>query len=152
MATPVKFINGSKLLVRLGDGGSPEQFVHPCLINTTRGIEFGSSPNETLVPFCPPDQEEPGWVDRDIDGLTATINGAGVLDTASLDVIWDWYSSALSKNVHVEIVAAGADGGGYFYGAAVLTGFTIGGPGRREKTTFECTIMSDGQWQWADAA
>lgn len=152
MATLANAINGSKLHVRLGDGATSELFVHPCTINTNRGIEFSSSPVETQVPYCPPDEELPGWIERAIDGLTASITGAGILDTGDLDTFWNWFTAGTSKNIHVEVDTTGALGGGYWSGAAVLSGFTVTGPGRREKTTFECTILSDGVWSWVAAA
>lgn len=151
MPTLVDAMNSSKLLVRLGDGGGSEVFTHPCLINTSRGIEFSTSPTESLVPYCSPDEDKAGWVDREVDSKSAAINGAGVLDTKSLNVFWAWWDSGLSKNIQVAVNVLQAEGGGYWSGAAILQSFTVTGPGRREKVTFDCSIMSDGPWIWTAA-
>ena len=148
MPTLVKAINSSKLIVRVGDGASPEVFTQYCLINTSRGIDFTSSPTESLIPYCPPDEDLPGWVDREVDRLSASITGAGILDTASKGFFNDWFKSGLSRNLQVALNVPAVDGGGYWFGAGILTSFRVAGPGRREKATADLTIMSDGPWDW----
>lgn len=158
MPTIVSHLNSSKLLIQLGDGASPETFAHPCMINTARGIEFSSSPSESMVPYCPPDEDLPAWVDREIDALTAAINGAGIFDSLSHDIFRVWYLSGASKNIRVklDLTVAGdspfSAEAGYYQGAWVLQGFSITGPGRREKVTFDCSILSDGPITWVDAS
>lgn len=143
VATVVNAFNSSKLLIRLGDGGSPETFTHPCMINTSRGIAFSSNPTEVLLPFCPPDDDLSAWIEREPDAYTASISGAGIFDRDSHDIFWDWWVSSESKHVHVLIFEEG-----YYSGSAILSSYTISGPGRREKVTFDCTILSDGVWTW----
>ena len=48
MAQPT-VLAGTKLLILVGDGGSPEVFAQPCGL-TTRGITFTASTNSTLIP------------------------------------------------------------------------------------------------------
>lgn len=151
MPTLVKAMNSSKLIVRVGDGAGPEVFTQYCLINTSRGIEFGSSPIESLVPYCPPDEDLPSWVERVVDRKSATIPGAGIFDTTSKDFFWTWYDSGASKNVQVAVSVPQVEGGGYWFGAAILPNFKVTGPGRMEKVTADLTIMSDGPWAWASA-
>lgn len=151
-SVPISAISSSQVLVRIGNGGSPEQFIHPCLINTSRGIEFGSNTVDSLIPYCPPDEDLPGWLSRAVDSLTATVTGAGTLDVESLHIIWDWYSGGLSKNVHVDISTPLSEGGGYWYGKARLSRFRVDGPGRLQKAQFDCTIISDGAWAWTNAS
>jgi hypothetical protein len=145
MPTQVAAINSSKLLIRLGDGDSPEVFSHPCMINTERGITFSSAPTESLVPYCPPDEDLPGWIEREGDALTASITGAGIFNAELTDIeqFIDWYEGQTSKNLQVVVNTLG-----YYTGAWVLTEYTINGPGRREKVTFNATIMSDGPITW----
>lgn len=149
MPIPVAFLKSTQLLIRIGNSDSPQQFIHPCMINTTRGIVFNSNLIDTLVPFCPPDEDLPGWIEREMDSLSATINGAGILDTKSLDIFWAWYRDGLSKPIHVELAVGLAAEGGYFFGNAMLSEFSIEGPGRREKVTFSSTMVSDGAWDFA---
>jgi predicted secreted protein len=145
--TLAKTMNGSKLLIKLGDGGSPETFTAYCVINSNREINFGSSPIKSLIPDCD-NLDAPAWEETLIEGLNAAITGAGMLDTASLDTFRTWFFSGAAKNLQVWNAVAQADGGGYYSGAAVLTSFQETGPERRQKVTFQCTINSTGPWTW----
>jgi hypothetical protein len=145
-----KVANGSKLLIRIDDVGNPGTFAHRCSINTSRGITFGSSPAESLIPDCDA-PDEPGWMNREIDGLTADIAGAGMLDSASLNFFWTWYLSGDSRNLQVALDVPLADGGGYWEGAAVLSTFEVSAGARREKIAFTSTMLSDGPFDWVPA-
>jgi hypothetical protein len=151
MATRVKTANGRLLRVKIGNGATPETFSETCLINTSRGIEFSGSPIENLIPYCDNSEDLPGWMEREMDGLSATITGAGILDTPSLEAFWDWFKSGASKNIQVWIDVATADGGGYYSGAALLTRYGVTGESQRARSTFDATIASDGPWTWTDA-
>jgi len=148
--TAVKAMNGTKLLIQIGDGASPETFAHDCLINTERGIVFASDENRQIIPDCD-NPDDPAWSSLNKDGLTATINGSGMLHTASVEDFFDWFNSDTAKNVRVVINVAGADGGGYWSGAFKLTNFETTGT-RNEKATCSVTLGSDGAIVWTDAA
>jgi hypothetical protein len=135
MPTKVNTISGSQLTVLIDDGAG--NYTMPCVINTTRGIAFSSSPIENLVAFCDT-PDEPGWMEREIDGLSAMVPGAGKLDISSLQVVEDWYFSGDSKNVQVWVGTTR-----HYDFAAVLSAFEVNGD-RREKVNFTCTILSDG--------
>jgi len=150
MPIRVSPLNGYQLLIKLGDGGSPESFAHPCTINTTRGITFSASPIETQLPYCDA-PTTPSWVEREIDGKSASIAGAGVLDTDSFDVFWLWFDAGTSKNIQVMVNVDAAAGGGYWSGRALLTEFQLTGE-RRAKVEFSCTILSDGEFNWTPVA
>lgn len=145
-----KTLNGTKLLVQLGDGEVSESFWQWCLINAERGIEFTNTSSDQIIPDCT-SPDDPAWVTRTVDGLSASVTGAGILDTDSLSLMWDWFESGLPKNIRVRIDALLADGGGYWGFACVLTSFSVTGA-RNEKATFDCTIMSDGPVTWTDVA
>lgn len=148
MTTPA-VMNGTKLLIQLGDGEVSEQFPHPCMINAARGIAFSSSTNDQIVPDCD-DPELPAWIDRDRDGLTASITGSGVLHTSGLNDFWEWFTQAESRNIRVKVDVASGVGGGYWAMAAHLTEFSVTGE-RKQNATFDCTIMSDGAATWVAA-
>lgn len=148
--TAVKTLNGEKLLVQIGDGASPETFAHDCLINTERGIQFSADMQEFTVPDCD-DPSSPAWKDRLKDGLSATINGAGMVHTSSLETWFNWFTSNSTKNVRVKADAAGADGGGYWAGAFHLSNYEVTGT-RKEKATVSVTLESSGTITWTDAA
>lgn len=146
----VKAINGSKLIIRIDDG-TGSNFVARCSINAARGIEFTAAVNETEIPDCDA-LDEPGWMEREIGAKSGNITGEGMLHTTDLDFFWTWFDSGDARGVQVAVDTLAADGGGYWYGDAVLPSFNPAAAGRREKATFSCNIQSDGKWQWQDAA
>jgi hypothetical protein len=147
--TAVLPINGSQLFIAIGNGGSPETFAHPCMINAERGIEFTSNPLETMLPHCSPDEDLAAWVERQGDGLSAQITGAGMMDTRNPDQAgglesWsDWFILQEIKNIHVIVGDVG-----YWRGAFLLTTLRIAGPGRKQKVTFDCTLQNSGAVSW----
>lgn len=148
MAKPTT-VAGSKLLIMLGDGNSPETFAAPCGL-TTKSLNFAASVNEFNVPDCA-DPDAPMFTERLVSALSAGVTGNGVLAMESLDEWRNWFDSGLAKNIHVSINEPLASGGGYYRMSAVLTGFNIGG-NQGEKMTVEVTIQSDGEWTWVPAA
>ena len=147
----VKAMNGTSLLVQIGDGGSPEVFAHDCLINTERGIAFASETNRQVIPDCDT-PEAPAWSVVNKDGLSATITGAGMLHTASVPD-WDaWFNSDDAKNVRVLLNGVTlVNGGGHWAGAFKLTAWEITGT-RNEKAQVSVTLESDGAVTWVNAA
>lgn len=146
----VKHLNGEQLLVQIGNGATPEVFVHDCLINTERGIVFSSNMSEVLIPDCD-DSTLPGWIEREKDGLSAAVNGAGMLHTTSVETFWNWFKSKDTKNCRILVNTTGANGGGYWAGAFHLSEFSVTG-NRKEKATSSVSLMSDGEVTWVDAA
>lgn len=148
MAQPTT-VNGSKLLIMLGDGNSPQTFVAPCGL-TTKGINFAAASNEFNVPDCA-DPDAPMWTERVISALSAGVSGSGIMAMESYDEWRNWFLSGLSKSVHVSINEPLAAGGGYYSMRAILTGFnTTGNQG--EKINLEVTIQSDGEVTWVPAS
>lgn len=147
----VKAMNGTSLLVQIGDGADPEAFVHDCLINTSRGIEFQSETNRETIPDCDaPDAL--AWSSVSKDSLSASINGEGMLHTASVKAWATWFDSNTGKNLRVLLNGVTlANGGGYWAGSFKLTGWQITGE-RNQKATVSVTLESDGVVTWVDAA
>jgi predicted secreted protein len=141
MAEPLSF-NGSKILVKVGDGGGPETFSHPCLINASRGIQFSAASIDSVIPDCA-DQDAPAWVTREKDSITATITGEGIMDAADTDDYFDWLTQAAAKNVQCVVNDGGATNEQTFQGAFHLTEFSISGE-RKEKAQVSITLVSTG--------
>lgn len=141
MAQP-KTANGEQLYIQIGNGGSPETFTHPCLINLTRSISFDAEVTQTAILDCSA-ADSPGWKSADIDGLAVTIEGEGVFDLDFQDDLFDWWKSGLAKNCKVVDAATGANGGQTFSGAFKLTKWAKSG-GRKSRLTGSLTLMSDG--------
>lgn len=147
----VKAMNGTSLLVQIGDGATPEQFAHDCLINTERGISFASETNRQVIPDCDT-PDTPAWSVVNKDSFSATISGAGMLHTPSVKEWADWFASDDAKNVRVLLNGVSlANGGGHWAGAFKLTGWEVTGT-RNEKATVTVTLESDGPVTWVDAS
>lgn len=138
MAQP-SVINGEQILILIEMVGASGTFTHPCLINTDRGITFGSSTNQEVVPDCD-NPSDPAWVSTEVDGLNATISGSGIHDVASTEAFFDWYSSGEGKLVRVK---QNRVGGSTFEGTFKLTEYNFSG-GRKAKVTGGITLVSDG--------
>lgn len=141
MSEPTSF-NGSKIMIKVGDGADPEVFTHPCLINASRGIQFSSSTIDSVIPDCA-DQDAPAWITREKDSLTVTITGEGIMDAGDTDDYFDWFEGAASKNVQGVVNAGGGTDEQTFEGAFHLTEFQISGE-RKEKAQVSITLVSTG--------
>jgi predicted secreted protein len=146
----VKTLNGEKLLVQIEDSPSGGTFTHDCLINTDRGIAFSADMQEFTVPDCA-DPSAPAWKEVLKDGLSASVTGAGMVHTSSLETWFNWLASADTKNVRVKVDALAADGGGYWAGAFHLSAFEVTGT-RKDKATASVTLVSSGTVTWTDAS
>lgn len=144
MAQPT-VIAGTKLLILIGDGASPESFIAPCGL-TTRDFKMTASTNSTLIPDCD-DPEAPAWEAKDVNALSATISGSGVLAVESFDLWNDWFLSASAKNVQVKLDHPGL---GYWKGSFIITDFNPKGD-RGSKASIDVTMVNDGAVTWVPA-
>lgn len=139
MAKPTT-VTGSKLSVWLGDGATPEVFVAPCGLHT-RGINFGATANDELIPDCD-NPDLPSWVARTVQSLTAGISGSGLLAKEALDAWEGFHFGGVSKNCRV-IIDWGGGVQRRYDGAFVCTTFNVTGEiGSRIKV--EVALASDG--------
>ena len=90
-----------KFRVMLGDGASPETFAAPCGF-TSKSLVLSKNLSEVNIPDCD-DPDAPSWVGRDVESLTASISGEGVMAAESAPVWHDAFESTESINVRVEI-------------------------------------------------
>lgn len=143
MTNPVKSARGVKLLLKVGDGATPENFSVFCSVNTTRGISFTAGTNDQDVIDCD-DPDAVAWVAREKSNLSCSCTGAGTLDTRDVADFYAWLTSPDSKNCQMVVDVPSADGGVIFEGAFHLTGFDITGDrGKKQECTL--TIISDGE-------
>lgn len=150
MAT-VASANGTKLLIQVSDGASPEVFSHDCLINSARGVVFAAETNEFIVPDCD-SPDDPAWKEVTKDGLSATVSGAGILHTTTAKSLWyTWLAQAAVKNCRINLNVASGVGGGYWAGEFHLTQFEITGD-RNSKLEANITLVSNGALTWTDAS
>lgn len=139
----IKHASGVKLLVKIGDGESPEQFTTYCSINAERGITFTAGTNDQDIPDCD-DPEKIAWVLREKSNLSAAITGSGVVNTPDIQKFYDFLVSPLSKNAKVILDVPSAVGGVIFGGKFHLTEFSVTG-NRGEKCQANISLSSDGE-------
>jgi hypothetical protein len=131
-------LRATQLYIKIGNGASPEVFLHPCIINTNRGIQFQSSGQDIAIPDCD-DPEALAWTDHEKMELSATITAAGILDLDSIDT-WDaWFRSPDAKNIQVWLGTRG-----HWTGAYKLTDWNATGSGRGAKAEATFTMKSHG--------
>jgi hypothetical protein len=87
-----------------------------------------------------------------VDGLSATISGGGMLYTASLSEWYTWFNGDDGKNIQFSVNVLLAAGGGYWEGSFKLTQFEVTSDGNKEQSTCNVTLVSDGAVTWNDAA
>jgi predicted secreted protein len=141
MAQPT-VLPGTKLLILVGDGAEPEVFSEPCGL-TTKSFDLAASTNSTLIPDCA-DPEAPAWEAKDVNALSATVTGSGVMAIESFDVWESWFSSAESRSAQIKLNDAGL---GHWLGTFILTSLKYGGQ-RGQKVTLEISLVNDGAVVW----
>jgi hypothetical protein len=136
MAAP-QVISGTKLLLLVGDGASPEVFAEPCGL-TTKSFDMSASTNTNLIP------EAAAWESTDINALSATASGQGVMAVESFNVWNDWFSSVEARNMQIKLDHVDL---GHYAGSFKLTSFKLAGQ-RGNKVTVDITIKNDGPVAW----
>lgn len=138
MARPTT-LRGSKMLVQIGDGGTPEVFTAPCALST-KGFNRTASANEFNVPDCD-DPDSPVWTERAKSALSAGITGSGTLAKESIDVWEDFLEAVDSRNVRVVIDYS--VGPRTYEGKYHLTNFSLTGE-QDGLIQYEIELASDG--------
>ena len=137
-----------KFIVLLGDGATPEVFTAPCGF-TDRSLELKANTSTTQVPDCD-NPDAPAWEDKDVQTLSASITGQGVMALEALPIWRGWLFSAEAKNVRVKLDLPAGKNPGYYQGAAILTSLkhdsNIG-----EKVKLSVSIENTGAWSWVSA-
>lgn len=100
MAQPT-ILRGSKLLIKLGDGGSPEVFTAPCAL-TTKSFGRSTSANEFNVADCA-DPDAPVWTARVKSALSSTISGSGTLAKETIDLYEAFFLATDPRNIQITI-------------------------------------------------
>lgn len=96
--TTVRF---GKFRVLLGDNETPVVYTAPCGF-TSKSLNLTKNLSDLNLPDCD-DPDAPAWVGRDVESLSASISGEGVLASESVSVWLDAYHDVESVPVKVEI-------------------------------------------------
>lgn len=132
----IKPVLGETILVKLGDGSSPEVFTAPNLINTSRGVSFNTSTeSDELLDL--ENQSAPAQTIRRVRSVDCKIDGEGMLHSED---VAEWLAFAQSGEIrNVQIVISGIVVEGPF----VLTSFQISGD-RLKSSTCQLTLEQAG--------
>lgn len=139
----VKHARGVKLVLKVGNGASPEVFTAKCSINAARGISFAAATRDFAVPDCT-DPDMIAWLSREKESLSVAFSGAGMLNTPDVEDFFDWWRDEDPKNCQVVVDVPSADGGVIFEGLYHLTDFGITGD-RGGKQEMTISLASDGE-------
>lgn len=142
MANYVKGAKGTKLLIKVGDGASPETFAHYCSINAEREFALEANVNESINIDCD-DPDAAAWVDREVESLSGQITGAGTMNTPDWRELRTWFTSGEPRNVQVVLNVSAVDGGEIATGAFLLTNLSKTGD-RGGKIQASMTLQSTG--------
>jgi hypothetical protein len=140
----IKHASGVKLLLKVGDGASPEQFTTYCSINAERGVQFQAGEQTFEIADCP-DPEAIAWVTSEITSLRVTFSGAGTLNTPDLEEFFDWWKGGLTKNCQLVLDVPAVDGGLIFEGGFKLPNFEVTGGARGSRASVSISGASDGE-------
>lgn len=133
---------GRALLILIGDGASPETFVHPCWLSGERGVARETQVSEEIDRDCDAPYL-PGWMTRVINGKSATITGAGRFKRFEQDMFDEWQLSGEARNVRV-MIGSGEDAPMY-EGAFKLTRIDLRG-GDAGTIAASMTLVSEGSF------
>jgi predicted secreted protein len=139
-----KVIAGTKLLLLVGNGASPEIFGEPCGL-TTKSFDLSASTNTTVIPDCD-DPEAAAWEATDINALSGTASGTGVMAAEAFSVWNAWFMSTEGRNMQIKLDHPDL---GHYAGFFKLTTFKLSGT-RGNKVTVDVTIKNDGEVDWVD--
>ena len=129
----VNSFDGSQILIKVGDGATPEVFTHPCLINADRAFTLNAETNQFDVPDCA-NPQDPGWKTTNKTSLSASISGSGMIERTDMALFDAWLISKDPKNIQIEV---GGSGGRKYTGSFHLTSLEWTGTPKENAT---CTI------------
>lgn len=139
--TTVKF---GKFFVRLSSGSTPATFVAPCGF-TSKSFSRGKSLNSVQIPDCD-DPDAPAWEARDVQSMSATISGSGVLAKAAVPT-WE-AALASTDSIECEVELDYPDSGSDVYtGKFHIENFEITGS-IGERVQVSVTMQSDGEIEY----
>lgn len=140
----VKTTRWSKLVLKVGNGATPEVFTPLCSINAARGITFNANTTEDSVPDCD-DLEKVQWLIREKVSLSVDISGAGKIHKTDVKQMVDWHASPEPTNCIVVLDDADADNVIQFKGAYHLNTFSMSGDPGSPSVTSDIALQSTGE-------
>lgn len=137
--------SGRKLLIMIGDGESPESFLHYCSFNADRGFAREKATTDENDQDCD-EPDLPGWLTRTTDSYSANITGSGRVKLGDVEFLDELFEDPNPRNIKVKI---DMPGGRTYTGAYIMTNLTYTGP-EQGSMTFDATFVSSGPVTAAD--
>lgn len=139
MAAPTTAKFG-KFRVLLGDSASPIVYSAPCGF-TSKSLTLTKNLQDINLPDCD-DPDAPAWVGRDVQSLSAAINGEGVLAAESAP---DWFAAyedtdSVPVRIEIEFTAITYVYTGFMHVSEMVLGAEQGG-----RVTSNISMQSDGE-------
>jgi hypothetical protein len=141
--TAVNYTRGVKLVLKVGDGASPEVFTSLCSINAERGVTFDGTFRDEVVPDCT-DPDLLAWVAREAESLSMGVTGGGMSHKNDVKRLWDWWKSGDTKNCQLILDDDTPANVITWEGGFKLPNFELSG-NRGEKVASSLTLASDGE-------
>jgi predicted secreted protein len=138
-----KGTRGVRLVVKVGNGASPEVFTALCTINAERGITFNAQTNDDTVPNCE-DIEAIKFLSREKSSLSVDVTGGGKNNKPDNKILWDWWKSPDPRNCQVVLDDDDPANVITWEGAFHLTQYDLTG-NDGEKVLSTITLASDGE-------
>lgn len=138
-----KGTRGVRLVVKVGDGATPEVFTPLCTINAERGITFNAQTNDETIPNCA-DPEAIAFLSREKSSLSVDVTGGGKNNKEDNKTLWDWWKSPDPRNCQVVLTDPTPANEITWEGAFHLTQYDLTG-NEGEKVGSTMTLASDGE-------
>lgn len=138
-----KGTRGVRLVVKVGNGATPEVFTPLCTINAERGITFNAQTNDETIPNCE-DLDAIAWLVREKASLSVDVTGGGKSHKDDIKKLWDWWKSPESQNCQVVVDDDVVANQITFEGPFHLTQFDLNG-GEGQKVASTMSLSSDGE-------
>jgi hypothetical protein len=138
MATEPNF-SGRRLLIRVGNGASPEVFSLFCTFNGDRAIQFDAASTDEMDIDCD-NPTAVAFTVTTVDSLSATVSGSGRVKAVDVPEFFEWYTSGEARNAQVEIDTVG---GVMFEGQLLLLSWNVNG-GETGSATADLTMKFTG--------
>lgn len=148
MAEP-KVAFGTKMRIKLSDGEVSPTYELICGL-TAKSVTFSKEMNDFTVPDCD-DPDKIVAVKRRARTKAMEVSGSGVYVTDDRERIEEWFADEEPRAARIEIDVPLADGGGRWQGDFHLSNHVVTG-NDEDLIQAEMTILSDGEWEWVDAA
>ncbi len=129
-----------KLRILIGDSNSPIQYVAPCGF-TSKSLTLSKNLTDVNLPDCD-DPDAPAWVGRDVESLTASITGEGVMAAESVETWMTAFEDTDSVPVKVEIELPAIT---YTYTGLMHVANVVFGAEQGGRITANVELQSDGE-------